>query len=81
MKILYSYLKNYKVLIFLALLLATINQVFSLLDPMIFGKILDKFANNPHNFTQSEYSKGIALLIGAAMGVAMISRIAKAFQD
>ncbi|MEY3412088.1 MAG: hypothetical protein RIQ70_776 [Bacteroidota bacterium] len=81
MKILYSYLKNYKVLIFLALLLATINQVFSLLDPMIFGKILDRFANNPHNFTQSEYSKGIALLIGAAMGVAMISRIAKAFQD
>ncbi len=81
MKILYSYLKNYKALIFLALLLATINQVFSLLDPMIFGKILDRFANNPHNFTQSEYIKGIALLIGAAMGVAMISRIAKAFQD
>lgn len=81
MKILYSYLKNYKALIFLALLLATVNQVFSLLDPLIFGKILDRFANNPHQFTQEQYVKGIAMLIGAAMGVAMISRIAKAFQD
>jgi ATP-binding cassette subfamily B protein len=81
MKILYSYLKNYKALIFLALLLATVNQVFSLLDPLIFGKILDRFANNPHQFTQAQYVKGIAMLIGAAMGVAMISRIAKAFQD
>ena len=81
MKILYSYLKNYKALIFLALILATINQVFSLLDPMIFGKILDRFANNPRNYTESEYIKGIGLLILAAMGVAMISRIAKAFQD
>lgn len=81
MKILYTYLKNYKALIFLALLLATINQVFSLLDPMIFGKILDRFANKPHNYSETDYIKGIGLLILAAMGVAMISRIAKAFQD
>lgn len=81
MKILYTYLKNYKLLIFLALLLATVNQVFSLLDPMIFGKILDKFANKPHDYTKAEYIEGVGLLILAAMGVAMISRIAKAFQD
>jgi len=81
MRILLNYLKNYKPLIALALLLAAINQVFSLLDPYIFGKIIDRFGNNPHSYAQAAFIKGVLLLIGAAMGVAMVSRIAKAFQD
>jgi ATP-binding cassette subfamily B protein len=68
-------------LVFLALFLASINQVFSLLDPYIFGKILDGFASHPKDYTESQFIKGVLLLIGAAMGVAMVSRIAKAFQD
>jgi len=81
MQILFQYLKNYKGLIFLALLLAAINQTFSLLDPYIFGKIIDRFASKPTSFIQSDYVKGVGLLILAAVGVAMVSRIAKAFQD
>ncbi len=81
MKILLNYLSRYKPIIALALFLATVNQVFSLLDPYIYGKIIDRFANHPHDYTESEFVKGILLLIGAGMGVAMISRIAKAFQD
>lgn len=68
-------------LVFLALVLASINQVFSLLDPYIFGRILDSFASHPKDYTESQFIKGVLLLIGAAMGVAMVSRIAKAFQD
>lgn len=81
MKILLNYLSRYKMLVFLALVLASINQVFSLLDPYIFGKILDGFASHPKDYTESQFVKGVLLLIGAAMGVAMVSRIAKAFQD
>lgn len=81
MKLFLSYLSKYKSLVLLALILATVNQVFSLLDPYIFGKILDQFANQHTIYIQSEYVKGVGLLIGAAVGVAMISRIAKAFQD
>jgi len=81
MKILINYLSRYKMLVFLALVLASINQVFSLLDPYIFGKILDGFASHPKDFTESQFIKGILVLIGAAMGVAMVSRVAKAFQD
>jgi ATP-binding cassette subfamily B protein len=81
MKILINYLSRYKLLVLLALVLASINQVFSLLDPYIFGKILDGFASHPKDFTESQFIKGVLLLIGAAMGVAMVSRIAKAFQD
>ncbi|MFA6261865.1 MAG: ABC transporter ATP-binding protein [Bacteroidia bacterium] len=81
MKILIQYLKGHKPLIALALLLATINQVFSLLDPFIYGKLIDRFAQHPTGFTEDTFVRGVATLVGAAIGVAMVSRIAKAFQD
>jgi ATP-binding cassette subfamily B protein len=81
MKILLSYLKRYKKLVFLSLGLASINQVFSLLDPLIYGKVIDDFARQAGNYTEMEYIRGTAILISAAIGVAMVSRIAKAFQD
>jgi len=76
-------------MIFLAIVLAGINQGFSLLDPMIFGKLLDGFVNHPLTLDKAgqqhrdlaEYLRGASVLIGALIGVAMVSRIAKAFQD
>ena len=47
MKILYSYLRNYWGLLALALALAAINQVFSLLDPYIFRQIIDRYVVKP----------------------------------
>lgn len=82
MKLLLQYLSRYKWLIVLALVLAAINQVFSLLDPYIFGqKIIDPFAKQPENYTEAEFLKGIALGLSMLVGTAMVSRIAKAFQD
>lgn len=81
MKLLFNYLKNYKGLIALALLLAALNQTFSLLDPFIFGKIIDRFASKPTNHQERAYIYGVGFLVLCAIGVAMISRIAKAFQD
>ena len=81
MKILVSYLKRYKGLVFLSMILASINQSFSLLDPYIFGKLLDNYATRPDDYSQQEFLSGVAGLIGLAIGAAMVSRIAKAFQD
>jgi len=81
MKLLADYLKNYKALIGLALLLAAINQIFSLLDPWIFRKIIDTYVTRYQEYTTEEFFQGAGLLILAAMGVAMVSRIAKNFQD
>ena len=81
MKLLFEYLKNYKGLIALALLLAAINQIFSLLDPWIFRKIIDTYVTRYKEYTTEEFFEGAGLLILAAMGVAMVSRIAKNFQD
>ena len=81
MKTFLFYLKKHKGLVVLTLILATINQVFSLLDPMIFGKLLDKFISHPKDYTQSQFINGVMFFIGLAIGAAMVSRIAKAFQD
>jgi ATP-binding cassette subfamily B protein len=81
MNVLLNYLKRYKGLVGLALLFAALNQLFSLLDPYIYGKIIDRFATRPGDYNEDTYVKGVAILIGAAIGVAMVSRIAKAFQD
>ncbi len=81
MKLLAEYLKHYKGLIALALLLAAVNQIFSLLDPWIFRKIIDTYVTRYQEYTTEEFFKGAGLLILAAMGVAMVSRIAKNFQD
>lgn len=86
MKLLYSYLKQYWGLVLLALLLAAINQIFSFLDPYIFQKIIDGYVINKDGSLKDYGSiniflKGAGMLILAAMGVAMVSRIAKAFQD
>lgn len=81
MKLLLDYLKNYKGLIALALVLAAINQIFSLLDPWIFRMIIDRYVTHFKELSTAEFFKGAGLLILAAMGVAMVSRIAKNFQD
>jgi ATP-binding cassette subfamily B protein len=81
MKILLQYLGRYKKLVVLALVLASVNQMFSMLDPFIYGKLVDRYATHPHDHTQSDFIQGAGLLILAAIGVAMVSRIAKAFQD
>jgi ATP-binding cassette subfamily B protein len=81
MKILWHYIKPFKRTVLLALLLAAINQIFSLMDPWIFGKMIDKFANHYKDFSQSEFVWGVITFLGLMIGVAMVSRIAKAFQD
>ena len=89
MKLLYTYLKPYKWLVFLALGLAAINQTFSLFDPMIFGWLIDDFANHPKYFdaaktlprTEPQFIQGLMKYLLLLVGTAMVSRIAKAFQD
>ena len=81
MKLLYRYLRNYRGLIALALTLAAINQVFSLLDPLIFRHVIDEYATRFQEYSTSEFFRGVSLLLGAAVGVAFVSRVAKNFQD
>ena len=81
MKVLYGYLRSYKGLVGLALVLAAINQVFSLLDPLILRHVIDEYATRFQEYTTGQFFSGVSLLLGAAVGVAFVSRVAKNFQD
>ncbi len=81
MKILLSYLRQRWKLVALALFLATVNQVFSLLDPLIFRHIIDEYVTRFKEYTGNQFFRGVSVLLGAAVGVAFVSRVAKNFQD
>ena len=81
MNLLYRYSKEYWELFVVALLLAATNQIFSLLDPLIFRHVIDSYATKYHQYTQAQFVRGAGLLLLAAVGVAFVSRVAKNFQD
>ncbi|WP_367757582.1 ABC transporter ATP-binding protein [Flavobacterium sp. WC2430] len=83
MKILYTYIKAHKQLLFLALFLAAINQCFSLYDSIIIGKLLNECGVGVTNFNHnySAFVKVVLGWLGLSLGAAMLSRIAKNFQD
>ena len=87
MKILFRYLAPYKGLISLTLLLASINTVFSLFDPIVFGKIIKvaedliRDRESGRDVPMETYMYDVGLLLLMSMGTAMVSRIAKNFQD
>ncbi len=81
MKLLLTYLRKHTTLVFFALTLAAINQVFSLLDPLVFRYVIDNYASKPQAYTPHDFLVGILTLLGAAVGVAFVSRTAKNFQE
>ena len=91
MKILLHYLKPHKWLVTLVLTLAAINIGFSLIDPILLGKLINLAnarVNNPEIITSDRFFNsfswgrpGVWFIVTCSITVAMISRIAKNFQD
>ena len=94
MKILLQYLKPYKWLVILVLVLAAINIGFSLIDPIIFGRLVNlanayiqstrdgrPFSDEQFYWAFSWAVPGVVYLLLLSIGVAMVSRFAKNFQE
>jgi ATP-binding cassette subfamily B protein len=81
MQIFLHYLKKYWGVLTFALFLAAINQIFSLLDPYIFRLILDNYATKFEHLSRTQFFHGVVVLLLGSMGVNLVSRIAKNFQD
>lgn len=81
MKLLWNYLLTHKKYLVYSLLFASVNQLFSLLDPQVFRLMIDNYASKFDTLTQSQFLAGIGWLLLAYMGVALVSRIAKNFQE
>lgn len=81
MQVLWKYLKPFRWLTVLSMVLAALSQALNFYDPVIFGKILDNFALRPATKTESELISGVLQLLGLAIIVATASKLAKISQD
>ena len=81
MRILWNYLRPHHRLALLALVLAATSQVLALIDPIIFGKIVDGYALPVAGRSDDERMSGVLQLLALAVAVAVLSRAAKALQD
>ena len=81
MSVLWKYLKPQRWLIVAALVLAGISQLLNLIDPLIFGKIIDDYALNPGNSTEEILIKGVLFWLGVAVSIAVLAQVTTAFQD
>ncbi len=81
MKILWSYLKPHSKLIILSLVLAGIAQLLTLVDPLIFGKIIDDYASGVNGRSEKEMVNGVLVWLAIAVGVALLARLARTFQE
>jgi len=80
MRILWTYLKPHWRLGLLALLFAASSQVLALVDPIIFGTIIDS-VTGPKRLPEAELMPQVMRLLGLAVLVAVLSRLAKALQE
>lgn len=98
MKILFKYLAPHKWLVILTIVLAAINMGFSLVDPILFGKLVNLANDFKNGIVTTDYhfwwqyktiikdgkeylEIGVWWIVIFSITVAMISRIAKNFQD
>ncbi len=81
MHILWTYLRPHWRLGLLALLLASASQVLALVDPIIFGAIIDDYAIGRGDKSDDELFHGVMRLLALAVLVAVLSRLAKALQE
>ncbi len=81
MKILWRYLKPFRWLVLLTMVLAGAAQLLALVDPVIFGKIIDEYALNAGNKTERELVAGAVFWLTIAVVVAMAARLAKVVQE
>ncbi|GAB3321075.1 ABC transporter ATP-binding protein [Larkinella ripae] len=81
MRILWTYLKPHRWLVFFSLVLAGISQILTMIDPLIFGKIIDEYATKPAVRSEKELVQGVLFWLLVAVGIATLARLAKSFQE
>jgi len=81
MHIIWKYIRPLRWWVALSLLLAGLAQILTLIDPLIFGRIIDQYALNPDNKPDSVLVRGAFWWLLVAAAIALAARLAKTFQD
>ncbi len=81
MKTLWRYLRPHSGLVALTLLLAGLAQLLALVDPLIFGRIVDRYVLDTEGRPEAELVRGALGWLLVAAAVAFAARLAGALQD
>jgi ATP-binding cassette subfamily B protein len=81
MKLLWQYLRPHRKLVIFSLILAALAQLASLIDPVIFGHIIDRFAAPKQVLAEGQLGGGIVYWLLVALGIALLSKLFKSLQD
>ncbi len=81
MLIFWKYLRPHRPLILGSLFLAGTAQLLALIDPVIFGKIIDQYAGNKGNLSEHQRIQGVLYWLVIALAIALVSKLAKSLQD
>jgi ATP-binding cassette, subfamily B, bacterial len=81
MKTIWKYILEHKAMLGLTLFLATVSSVFSLLDPQFGRLIIDRYGSHADTLSRAQFISGVAILLLGYIGVSLVSRVAKNFQD
>ena len=81
MSVLWRYLRPHRGLIALTLLLAGLGELLALVDPLIFGRIIDEYVLNPRGLPEPDLVQGALGWLAVAAAVALAARTASTFQD
>ena len=83
MDLLFSYIKKHKTLLIIALIMSSINICFSLCDSIITGKLMQDCGVGILKYKGQElqFVKSLLYWLFLSLGAAMVSRLAKNFQD
>jgi ATP-binding cassette subfamily B protein len=81
MKILFRYLRPHRLLIAISLALAAAAQLLSLLDPVIFGRIIDDYSTNKHHLPQRQLITEVTYWLLIALLIAFTAKLCKAIQE
>ncbi len=81
MNLLFGYIKKHKKALALTLVFAAVNITFSLVDPQVFRIVIDDYVSKIGSISTGNFLRGVGLLLLASVTAALISRIAKNFQQ
>jgi len=81
MKILLKYLSPRRGLIIISLLLAGSAQLLTLLDPVIFGKIIDDYSTNKYHLSEQKLISEVTYWLVIALAIAFFARLFKSVQE
>ena len=81
MHIIWKYMQPLRWWVALSLLLAAAAQILTLVDPLIFGIIIDRYALNPDNEPSDVLIRGALGWLLLAAAIALAARLARTFQD